>query len=122
MKTFFFWSSPDFEQKNGLILGGKFFILVFTILKFSEFSGPPHFENPAYTTDLENTLVEIKFIKKSSGVGGGEGAGGHGLPRLVLRCRSPIKISGNFIFFRQFCSTIILLCNQSWVAMLFFGQ
>ena len=37
----FFWSSPDFGQENGLILGGKIFIPVVMILKFSEFPAPP---------------------------------------------------------------------------------
>ena len=39
-----------------------------------------------------------------SGVGGG-GGGGHSPPRLVLRCRSRIKILGNFFFGGQFCPT-----------------
>ena len=51
MKTFF-WSSPKFGQKNGLVLGWKVFILVFIILKFSEFLGLPPFENPAYATGI----------------------------------------------------------------------
>ena len=36
-----FLSSPNFVQKNGLLLGGKIFILVFIIYKFSDFPGPP---------------------------------------------------------------------------------
>ena len=47
MKTLFFWSSPNFEQENGLILRGEIFLLVFIILKFP---GPLPFENPAYAT------------------------------------------------------------------------
>ena len=67
----FFWSSPNVRPKNGLnfsedlffslhlsfgrkadlVLGWKIFILVFIILKFSEFPAPlPPFENPAYAT------------------------------------------------------------------------
>ena len=37
---FFFWSSPNFGQKNKLILSGEIFLLVFMILKFP---GPPPF-------------------------------------------------------------------------------
>ena len=37
----------------GLILGEKIFILIFVLLKFSEFPGPPPFQNPAYATDSE---------------------------------------------------------------------
>ena len=32
---FFFWSSPNFGQEDGLILSGEIFLLVFIILKFS---------------------------------------------------------------------------------------
>ena len=37
----------------GLILGEKIFILIFVLLKFSEFPAPPPppFLNPAYATD-----------------------------------------------------------------------
>ena len=35
-------------RKTDFVSGWKIFILVFIILKFFEFSGPP-FENPAYT-------------------------------------------------------------------------
>ena len=34
VKTFFFWSSPKFGQKNGLILSEDHFFLIFIILKF----------------------------------------------------------------------------------------
>ena len=36
-------------------LGWKFFILVFIILKFSEFLGPL-FENPAYATERNTAM------------------------------------------------------------------
>ena len=73
MKIFFLiWSSPNFGPKTGLnlskdlffdfqlnlgrkrdlVLDWKNFILVFIILKFSEFPAPPPFENPAYATGL----------------------------------------------------------------------
>ena len=55
----FFWSSPDFGQENGLIVGGKTFILVFIILKFSEFPAPlPSFKNPAYATNCASHYVQ----------------------------------------------------------------
>ena len=55
VKTFFFWSSPNFGQKNGLILSGEIFLLVFIILKFS---APIPFENPAYASG-QNTAENI---------------------------------------------------------------
>ena len=36
----FFRSSSNFGQENGPILGGKIFILILVMLKFSEFPGP----------------------------------------------------------------------------------
>ena len=76
----FFWPSPNFGPKTGLnlsddhfffglhlilciktdlVLGWKIFILIFIILKFSEFPGPPPFENPVYATDYT-----FKFSKQ----------------------------------------------------------
>ena len=46
----FFWWLSNLELENGLILSGKFFILVFVTLKFSKFPAPPPFENPGFTT------------------------------------------------------------------------
>ena len=37
------------DRTTGPILGGKIFIMIFVILKFFEFPGPP-FQNPAYAT------------------------------------------------------------------------
>ena len=52
-----------------MILGEKIFILVFVILKFSEFPDPPPpppppFENPAYTTAL--SILKNKNNKNNS--------------------------------------------------------
>ena len=60
---------------------------------------------------LTERILPCYFLSMSetqlcSGVGDG-GPGGHGPSRLFLRCRSRVKISGNFIFFGQFCSTFI---------------
>ena len=50
VKTYFFifyvWSSPNFGHKNGLILSGENFFLIFIIFEFPAL--PPPFENPAY--------------------------------------------------------------------------
>ena len=47
-------------RKADLILGWKIFILVFIILKFSEFPGPPPpFKNPAYATDPAKYVLII---------------------------------------------------------------
>ena len=40
---FFFGLHLILDRKTGLILGGKIFILIFVILKFSEFPAPPLF-------------------------------------------------------------------------------
>ena len=73
VKTSNFWSSPNFGPKTGLnlsedvffgrhlnlgrktdlVLGWKIFILVFIILKFSEFPAPSPFENPANATGYD---------------------------------------------------------------------
>ena len=44
MKTFLFWSSPNFGQKIGRILGVIIYILIFVLLKFSEVPGLPLFK------------------------------------------------------------------------------
>ena len=56
MKTFFFCSSPNFKQQNGLIASGEIFRLVFIILKFPD----PPFENPSYATVFEHVIFPVK--------------------------------------------------------------
>ena len=48
---FYFRSSPNFGRKIGLILGGTISDSDFALLKFSEVSAHPPFQNPAYATD-----------------------------------------------------------------------
>ena len=45
-------------RKTDLVLGWKFFIPVFIILKFSEFPGLPPFQNPAYATATVCDIIE----------------------------------------------------------------
>ena len=49
---FFFWSSPNFGQENGLILSGDLFVLVFIILKFPV---------PLFSKIRPYTLVRLRY-------------------------------------------------------------
>ena len=51
---FFFWSSPNFGPKNGLILSGEIFLLVFISFKFSS----PPFEISAYATGVGSSKMQ----------------------------------------------------------------
>ena len=58
---FFLWSSANFGQKNGLILNGEIFFLVFIILKFP---GPPLWKilctlAPTHTGSLRLSLEPL---------------------------------------------------------------
>ena len=61
-ESFFFWSLPNFGQKNELILTGKIFLLVFIILKFP---GLLPSENPAYASVEDNrSRIALKILIK----------------------------------------------------------
>ena len=48
---FFFWSSPNFGPKTGLILRGEILLFFFIIFKFPA-PPPTLFENPAYNATV----------------------------------------------------------------------
>ena len=60
LKLFFFGLHQILGRKMDLVLGWKFFILVFINLKFS--GPPPPFENLAYATDLRFPAPETNTL------------------------------------------------------------
>ena len=58
-KDFFFWFSPNFGSKTGLILSGEILLFVFIIFKFPP-PPPPPFENSAYATGQQHGRVELR--------------------------------------------------------------
>ena len=121
VKTFFFWSSPDFGPKTGLNLSEECFLLVFIILKFPA----PPFENPLCTkgccvlcvADVESSRTSLASRTSSRTHFEVLGLEGQVLG-LGLDASSPRKLA----CLRLEDSSIFWIVKILWSAWKFFGK